>query len=184
MDSNKGQTIFLSVIGIATLLVAIIGATFAWFSVTVQGNDQASSIIVTTAVLGSVVFTDGNVIDLSNIQPGANATKTFTVSNTTSGVTEDYSYDIYLNITANTLSAAADGQFVHSLSGTKNGSGTLVTVAEAAVPTATTKLGTGVLAGTETHTYTYNISFKNTDSNQNAAQGKTFSGALSVVATP
>ena len=32
MTENKGQTIFLSVIGIATLLVAIIGATFAYFT--------------------------------------------------------------------------------------------------------------------------------------------------------
>ena len=32
MGENKGQTIFLSVIGIATLLVAIIGATFAYFT--------------------------------------------------------------------------------------------------------------------------------------------------------
>lgn len=67
MDNNKGQTIFLSVIGIATLLVAIIGATFAWFSVTIQGNDNASSIIVTTATVGSVVFTDGNEINMTNI---------------------------------------------------------------------------------------------------------------------
>ena len=38
MENNKGQTIFLSVIGIATLLVAIVGATFAWFSTTISGN--------------------------------------------------------------------------------------------------------------------------------------------------
>ena len=68
MDNNKGQTIFLSVIGIATLLVAIVGATFAWFSISVSGNANASSIIVTTAKLGSVEFTDGNLIEMSNIR--------------------------------------------------------------------------------------------------------------------
>lgn len=38
MGENKGQTIFLSVIGIATLLVAIIGATFAYFTTSMGGT--------------------------------------------------------------------------------------------------------------------------------------------------
>ena len=33
MDDTKGQTIFLTIVGIATLLVAVVGATFAWFSI-------------------------------------------------------------------------------------------------------------------------------------------------------
>lgn len=110
MDSNKGQTIFLSVIGIATLLVAIIGATFAWFSVNVQGNDRASSIIVTTAVLGSVTFTDGSVIDLSNIRPEdtPTATKTFSVANATEDLSREIEYYVDIEVTANTLSAAVN----------------------------------------------------------------------------
>ena len=51
MENSKGQTIFLSVIGVATLLVAIIGATFAWFSVEVSGNESAQSVYVETMKL-------------------------------------------------------------------------------------------------------------------------------------
>lgn len=110
MDNNKGQTIFLSVIGIATLLVAIIGATFAWFSVNVTGNDQASSIIVTTATLGSIVFADGDTINLSNIRPEDSpiATKNFTITNSTSNLTASITYSIYMNVTANDLSATVN----------------------------------------------------------------------------
>lgn len=183
MDNNKGQTIFLSVIGVATLLVAIIGATFAWFSATISGNDNASSVVVTTAVLGSVVFTDGDQIVLENIKPDNNAqgTKSFTIANTETTATEVIPYEIYLDVTTNTLTPAADGQFVYTLTGTKTGEGALATdVAETAVPTARTKIGTGSLKGYETHTYTFTIHFKESNSDQNAAQGKAFAGRIQV----
>lgn len=115
MDNNKGQTIFLSVIGIATLLVAIIGATFAYFSITVTGNEQASSIFVTTATLGQINFVDGTQIkwDKVNLEKGGTdktESKTFTVENTaTTALTADVTYDVYMKVTANTISAAANG---------------------------------------------------------------------------
>lgn len=190
MDNNKGQTIFLSVIGIATLLVAIVGATFAWFSVSVQGNDKASSIIVSTATLGNVIFTDGNEIKLENIRPENNskATKTFTIANTTEGATETIAYKITLEVTTNTLSPVSKigetDYFVQSLSGTSTNNGTVATaITEASVPTTTTDLGSGVLKGTDTHTYTYTIQFKEAGADQNSAQGKAFQGKLSVTNT-
>lgn len=115
MDNNKGQTIFLSVIGIATLLVAIIGATFAYFSITVTGNEEASSIIVTTATLGQISFADGTQInwDKVNLEKGGadkTESKTFTVANTaTTALTSDVTYDVYMKVTDNTISAAANG---------------------------------------------------------------------------
>ena len=192
MDNNKGQTIFLSVIGIATLLVAIVGATFAWFSATVTGNDKASSIIVSTAVLGNVTFTDGNQINMTNIRPekSPQETKTFTIANTTEGATETIAYKITLDVTTNTLTEASkvgeDYYFVHKLSGTSSktsDAGTLVNLAETKVPTTTADLGNGTLVGTETHTYTYTIQFKEANADQNAAQGKAFQGKLSVTNT-
>ena len=56
MEDAKGQTIFLSIIGIATLLVAIIGATFAWFNITLNDDNPDNGIVVTTASLSSITF--------------------------------------------------------------------------------------------------------------------------------
>ena len=39
MDNRKGQGIFLGVVGVATLVVAIIGATFAYFSAAASTNE-------------------------------------------------------------------------------------------------------------------------------------------------
>ncbi len=58
MENKNGQGIFYGVIGVATLIVAIIGATFAYFSAT--GNTNASTISGTTGSGGglSLVVTD------------------------------------------------------------------------------------------------------------------------------
>ena len=195
MDNNKGQTIFLSVIGIATLLVAIIGATFAYFSITVTGNETASSIFITTAVLGEVEFVDGTEIKLENIRPEDDLTqnpneaeKQFTVAYTgTEELTKPIVYQIMLDVTENTITPAAQtGWFVHSLSGSSNKAGTdgdtLVTLAQTDVPATDTQLGANgsINASETTHTYTYNIHLLNLDVNQNAVQGKSFVGRLQV----
>lgn len=198
MDNNRGQTIFLSVIGIATLLVAIIGATFAYFSITVTGNENASSIFITTAVLGEVTFTDGTEIKLDKIRPEDDktlnpneATKTFTVAYTgTEELTKPIIYQIKLEMFENTISPDAQtGWFVHSLTGTSNKAGTdgdvLVSLAQTDVPakgTEPTQLGANgqLNAPGTTHTYSYNIHLLNVDTNQNAVQGKSFVGRLQV----
>ena len=41
MENRKGNEIFLGVVGVATLLVAIIGATFAYFSASAQSGNEA-----------------------------------------------------------------------------------------------------------------------------------------------
>ena len=40
MEENKSKGIFLGVVGVATLIVAIIGATFAWFSASVGSGEN------------------------------------------------------------------------------------------------------------------------------------------------
>ena len=69
-NNNKRQTIFLSVVGIATLLVAIIGATFAWFTATAGGETKT---VVKTGTLSIEYVSSGEgagrVLDASNLKP-------------------------------------------------------------------------------------------------------------------
>ena len=184
MGEVKGQAIFLSIVGICTLLVAIVGATFAWFSITVTGNDNPADIVINSGTLGQVNFNDGTAIDIKSLMPGVFTTKTFTVSQTDPTATGKISYNIVLNVKANTLTPVAQGAFVQSLksSGNTNG-GTLASLQEGEVPENSYIIGSGVIEGYESHQYEYTIGLKNLNVNQNAAQGKTFSGYLSVVLT-
>ena len=154
MEDAKGQTIFLSIIGIATLLVAIVGATFAWFSITVTGNESPSNIVITSGNLGQVSFNDGTEIEIKNLMPGTYTTKTFTVSQTDPSATGKISYNIVLNVKSNTLTPNANNQFVHKLTakGNTNG-GVLATLNETPVPEESIVIGSGVIEGYEVHTY-------------------------------
>lgn len=197
-EGRKKDTIFLSVIGIATLLVAIIGATFAWFSATVTGNETASSVTVTTATLG-IIYTNGNEIVLDRVEPqdtsdsatsaliATDQTKTFTIEPAESAnVVQNYT----INWDIATFDFAQKEELVYSLSGKITGSptggneaGTLVaTKTGEAMPanTGVTAIGTGQVSPGETHTYTLTVWFKETGSNQNYNQGKTFRGKIYV----
>lgn len=79
-ENRKGPGVFYAVIGVATLVVAIIGATFAYFSVTVT-NDAQNPIEGTTGqgAAGNLALTvtkvsagSGNLIPLAqNLMPNA-----------------------------------------------------------------------------------------------------------------
>ena len=185
MENNRGQSIFLSVVGLATLLVSIIGATFAYFTVQVTGNNQASSITVTTANVAGVTFTDGPAITVTNAYPGYTKSKTFTVASTDGDASSQIQYVINLKTTTITLSNASQvtGETYYSLSGSASGSGTVATtVTKADLPktATTTQIGTGTLKGNETHTYTFTIGITERGTQQDHLQGKSFVGILEV----
>lgn len=121
MKDNRNNTLLLTVIAIATLLVAVIGATFAYFSSSVEGSDP--SIVVAKSALIQLFFDSDNGANLekSGIQPkglvykkedgsqvnemtteNAIITKTFklTQSNDTD---KDFTYDIYLIVDNSTF---------------------------------------------------------------------------------
>lgn len=177
-ETNK-SVLFITIISVLTLLVAIAGATFAWFSATVTGN-EASSVIVETATLG-IVYENGNEIKLINAVPGDKVeNKTFTVS-AADGSTIDQKYDINWDV-ANFDFANKD-ELLYSLSGTTEGTGTVCTpVTDSAMPanTGVSKICTGTLKPNETHTYSLSVKFNETNVNQNANQGKKFTGKISV----
>lgn len=191
MENNRGQSIFLSVVGIATLLVAIVGATFAYFSISVTGNDTASSINVTTARVGGVAFDGtGAGVTVTNAYPGWTTTKQFTVAfDETQGTVDtgaEVQYQILLTSTEVGLSAAAatKGDFTYSLTGTGTGS---VASASGNMPTTTADvlLGTGTLYGTnaasKSHSYSLTITLRESSTDQNELQGLSYRGTIQVV---
>lgn len=109
MGENKGQTIFLSVIGIATLLVAIIGATFAYFTTTMKNGGETGSQIK-TAELKAVTFTTTAGKTLTDVYPGAKFNDTSVVVETESipaNTTIPYTCTVSLLSTKGTVENAA-----------------------------------------------------------------------------
>ena len=69
-NNNGGKGLFYGVIGVATLIVAIIGATFAWFTATAGGETKT---VVKTGTLSIEYVSSGGgagrVLDASNLKP-------------------------------------------------------------------------------------------------------------------
>lgn len=91
MENNSSKSLVLSLVGVAILVVAVLGVSFAFFSYTRTGS---SNNLITTGSL-SFVFQDGNTINLTNHFPistseglgleGTDKVCTFTVTGNTSG---------------------------------------------------------------------------------------------------
>ena len=107
-NGGKNNTILLTVIAIATLLVVVTGATFAYFAAVVSGNDKASSISITAAKNGTTITASGGEpVTLQNIYPRGTtagsewATKTLTLTSTKNeGNTGTSVYTFKINVDA------------------------------------------------------------------------------------
>ncbi len=170
MNENKGQTIFLSVIGIATLLVAIIGATFAYFTTSMGGTQ--GTVKATTAKIGAASFTAQSVSGTAVLPGWTSEAKTVTV---TLGPSDyDVKYTCTLDMTTNPLT---------DLTLTVAGTNAQTTVNGKLKPGATkTVIASGTLAKSateQTASMTYTLDFPETGADQNAQQGATIAGTVS-----
>lgn len=169
MGENKGQTIFLSVIGIATLLVAIIGATFAYFTTTMENHDAVTG-TVTTATISAVTLT-GTTFSGENILPGwTSGEKTFTIE--TQNITGDASAEYICKIAKTGEGTSTD--FEYQITGADT-----TTYGEwTAVPAAATEVARGVIkVGNLNDAYKIQFRFNETGAVQ-TNQGQTFGAAV------
>lgn len=182
MNDNKGQTIFLSVIGIATLLVAIIGATFAYF--TTQMSGEAANTNVTTAKLGGVRYEAAGITG-ENVLPGWSDNDTITLTMDASDV--DVKYTCYINV-----SALGDGDvltdFYITSDSTPVGENTVADLLSTKRKFAASdkgqkvKIASGTLKGTgaqNVQTIGYTIGFDETNTDQYTQKGALFTAAVS-----
>lgn len=58
-NDNRGRDIFYGIVAVATLIVAIIGATLAYFSITASSNEGA---VNATAAIVSIEYNDGQQV--------------------------------------------------------------------------------------------------------------------------
>lgn len=79
---EKKNVVFLTVLAVATLLTAVVGTTFAYFTATVTNTNTPTATQVTTASDLGITYSDGDEIGMTNIVPGQYTDqKTITVTN-------------------------------------------------------------------------------------------------------
>lgn len=201
--SNKGNVV-LTVIAILTLLVAIVGATFAYFTATITGNSTDDNVKVTTDTYGiNITGLDDGAIELVNQNLPQNEagqdytiSKSFSVASTSN---QERSIKINLEDVANTfcqtVNAQTDADCAESGSVnvsdeiyytlekcTSNGTGCTVVEGKekVATPTSDIIVYTDSIAAKGTNYYRITFGVKNKDVEQNYNQGKSFSTKVSI----
>ena len=162
---------------IALLLLLTTGLSYAWFSASISGNENAKNVVVEAGTL-SLVYTDGPEIKAQNIKPGWSTTKEVSVKNTG---TLDTNYNVIWQSLANTIS---NNELVLSatckrLNSSGTVEGTCESISQAAISDMTIAKKISIEAGI-THKYTFTILFKETNADQNYNQGKEFNGVLGI----
>ena len=166
-------------IGTALVLLLLLttGLSYAYFSTSVKGNDNAKDMVVEAGTL-KLTYTDGPAINVQNIKPGWSTTKEVTVKN---NGTLDTNYNIIWQslineITNDELVLSATCQRLNS---TGTVEGTCNAISQAPISDTTIARKISIESGI-THKYTFTILFKETNANQNYNQGKKFSGVLGI----
>ena len=207
---EKKNVVFLTVLAVATLLTAVVGTTFAYFTATVTNEGTIENTSITAARLGAT-YSETDTLSESAIKPNWSKTKTITVTSTT-GTTVAVPYDIKLKSITSTF--VKDTIPAHCSDATKTTSdacsaagGTwtaettacnlIMTVSKGATVvktlelcsdstnpvTAGETLATGSLANAgDSDAYTVKVEFKESNYPQNDNQGKNLSMQFETVA--
>ena len=162
---------------IALLVLLTTGLSYAYFSTSVSGNNDAKDVVVETGTL-SLVYTDGPEIKAQNIKPGWSTTKVVTVKNTG---TLDVSYNLVWQeltneITNNELVISASCERLNNSNAVE---GTCESITESSVGNNKIKKNISIESGI-THKYTFTITFKEMNQGQDYNQNKKFNGVIGV----
>ena len=166
-------------IGTALVLLLLLttGLSYAYFSTSVKGNDNAKDMVVESGTL-KLTYTDGPAINAQNIKPGWTTTKTVSVKN---NGTLDTAYNIVWQELTNTI---LKNELVISATCKKlNASGTVEGTCEpiTELPVRAKRIAKNIsIESGFTHEYTFTFLFKETNTSQNYNQGKEFSGVLGI----
>ena len=174
IDKDK-MTLFVT--GMFLLLIMTTGLSYAYFSTSVKGNDNAKNVVVEAGTL-KLTYTDGPAINAQNIKPGWTTTKTVSVKN---NGTLDTNYNVIWQsltneITKDELVISATCQ---RLNGSGTAEGTCDSISQAPISDTTIAKKMAIESGI-THKYTFTILFKEKNADQNYNQGKKFNGVLGI----
>lgn len=175
-------------------VISMIGYSFAYFVSGVKLTGDGANTTGTTADMIKVSYDAGDsALSFVNAYPGKSASKNFSITVTPTSDMNSAKYAIKLNIDTNTFVVCSDANYNASTNACvknaeeliytlKDGNGTTLATGDI-----TTKTGE-VVVYTDTKTtnvetvynYTLEITFKNTNSDQNHNTNKSLTGSLKV----
>ena len=179
MGEKKSSAILLTVIGIATLIVTLVGATFAYFTAIVEPSENSvdTDVTITAAELGTIVFKHEDTINLTNAYPGNSDSVEFSIT-AAEKATAGVDYQVYLIVTTNTFTSDNLKGTLTAPQGAKtNNLATATSLSNTgayAVSADGVLIGEGTIQPSTTDTWVLDVSLLETHDIQNVDQGKSF----------
>ena len=171
MTNKKYYIIGFSLV--ALLIAITIGASYAYFTATVNNDGDLNPTVITTGHM-ELLFSDGQDVSASNLMPGDSVTKTFKVKNTGD---IDSVYDIYLSEIINNFANKEELQYKLSGECTSDNN---YHQAPANVGNESKIVSSCPIEINEEHEYTLEIKFIETNDVQDYNKGKTFSAKIGI----
>lgn len=139
--NNRSNTMLLTVIAIATLLVVVIGATFAYFTAAIDTAETVSTVELQGTTL-TIAFSDSNpsvgltegLVPQKNLESVTNKTFSLTASNPSSATVN---YTLYLVVTENSFALKDNSgktSLTYSLTATTNNGGEVTNKVKQNIP--------------------------------------------------
>ena len=179
MDKKSRNTIIISIVALAIVLITV---TYAYFSARITGLESASTISLIAGTMG-IHYTEGNEnVTLNNIYPRETewVTKTFTLTGNNTTTLTMY-YNVGLNVTTNTF---PDNYLTYDLTLVSSTNGTPIATKTNQPINGTGKItfgkGSFTNATNDTHNYELKIYFKDNGELQNDAQEAVFNAKIYV----
>ncbi len=196
-STNSGSALLYTIIGVAVLMVALVGATFAYFTTSIKDESKESINLTTSSTVS--LTSEASTVSLEGITPGESEQSTFTITNPTESTTSQ-SYDLYLVVDENDFeNTDGDGQLLVTVSDdttasaynevrtyssnisllantTEESLNQVIDLTDGASTTGQKYLLANdiVIASGETQSYTVTVSFVDIGSTQDTNQGKVF----------
>ena len=178
---ERNNTVLLVIIATATLLVAMVGATFAFFSATVHRTGEDNSVKIQTATIG-ITYNHGNEVNVTDLVPGGSIeSKEVTIANTSTNYEARYTLKWAAGV-VNEFTRPED--LTYSVTCTGDGAPTSITGTQLPATGSTDSILSNVtLPANATHTCTFSFEYELlADVDQNDDQNTKFTGNFEIVA--
>lgn len=177
-EKNK-KSLLLMILGILTILFALIGASFAFFSTSVKGVDDAESFALGSTTIEGVTYQAKDKIALREAYPGDSAETQFTITNPNSAAVVRYTLKFIADLNEFTA-VDGNGQLLITISGGELKSDVVLDFTDGENIKEQLITSNVELKTKESDVYNLKIEFVETEKNQNSNINKTFTGHIEI----
>ena len=179
-NESERQKVLVIVFGIIAVLLAFIGATFAFFSAVINNENGNESVIIKTVMVKNLEYNQTDNILLDNVEPGSSDNGGFTVFNPNDNATGTYSLEFVID-SNNFSNAEGNGQLIFTLSGGKLTSPKVIDFTDSVVYNSGKRIPlveNVSISSHQTDTYITKLEFVELNILQDTNQTKTFIGHI------